>query len=295
MHVEQVEMDNARVKNAVQRYLADVRRYPMLSRADETVLSQKVLEGDREAELQLVNSNLRLVVKIAMEYRSGRVALLDLIQEGNVGLLHAIRKFDPSRSIRLGSYAQWWIRAYVLKYLMDNHMLVKVGTTQAQRKLFYNLKKEQERLRRQGIVPTPAIIARSLNVREKDVIEMEVRLSSRESSLDAPLTDGETGTLLDLLPSPTRGADEELSDAEAGDRMLGYLSEFASTLKGRDIDIWTRRMVAEKPQTLQQIGDHFGVSRERARQLEARIVSRLGRYLGERVGDPSEAMVALHH
>lgn len=295
MHIEQMEIDDARVKNAVQSYLSDVRRYPVLSKPEELFLFEKMSAGDREAELSLINSSLRLVVKIVMEYRSGRVPLLDLVQEGNVGLLHAIRKFDPSRNIRFGSYAQWWIRAYVLKYLMDNHMLVKVGTTQAQRKLFYNLKKEQERLQRQGIIPTSAIIARSLNVREKDVIEMKIRLSSRESSLDVPFSEDDTGTLLNLLPSKELDVDETLSKMETGNQMLNYLHEFSETLHGRDITIWKKRMVAEKPQTLQQLGDQFGVSRERARQLEARIVGRLTNYLGERVSNPADAMVALHH
>jgi RNA polymerase sigma-32 factor len=220
-----------------------------------------------------------LVVKIALEYQSSRLALLDLIQEGNVGLIHAVRKFDPEKKIRLASYAQWWIRAYILKYLMDNYKLVKVGTTQAQRKLFYNLKREKERLRKQGLVPTTALLARSLGVREQDVSEMEVRLSGRESSLDAPMQDGEKGTLGDMLPADEMPIEELLSRQESDQRIRSRLAEFSSQLSGRDLVIWSSRMVSENPQTLQELGDRFGVSRERARQLEARIMRRLSQFL----------------
>src|SRR5699024_9804224 len=184
----------------VQRYLADVRGYDVLSREEERRIARVFRDTeDPAAERLLVNSNLRLVVKIALEYRAGRGSMLDLIQEGNVGLMHAVRKYDPEKNIRLASYAQWWIRAYILKYLMDNHKMIRIGTTQAQRKLFYNLKKEQARLTRQGLVPTVALLARSLRVREREIIEMQARLSGDESSLDAPLRDEEDGTLGDML------------------------------------------------------------------------------------------------
>lgn len=277
----------AYVADPVQRYLAEIRRHEVLTRDEESSLASYYVEtGDEQAELRLVNSNLRLVVKIALEYQSSRLLLLDLIQEGNVGLIHAVRKFDPDKKIRLASYAQWWIRAYILKYLMDNYKLVKVGTTQAQRKLFYNLKREKERLSRQGLVATPSLLARSLAVRERDVIEMSTRLAGRESSLDAPLQDGERGTLSDMLAADVASIDDALAVRQESDAMRLHLDGFAATLQGRDVDIWHRRMVAEKPQTLQEIGDLFGVSRERARQLEARIMRRLSKYLGERVKQP---------
>ena len=277
----------AYVADPVQRYLAEIRRHEVLTRDEESSLASYYVEtGDEQAELRLVNSNLRLVVKIALEYQSSRLLLLDLIQEGNVGLIHAVRKFDPDKKIRLASYAQWWIRAYILKYLMDNYKLVKVGTTQAQRKLFYNLKREKERLSRQGLVATPSLLARSLAVRERDVIEMSTRLAGRESSLDAPLQDGERGTLSDMLAADVASIDDALAVRQESDTMRLHLDGFAATLQGRDVDIWHRRMVAEKPQTLQEIGDLFGVSRERARQLEARIMRRLSKYLGERVKQP---------
>jgi RNA polymerase sigma-32 factor len=286
--------ERAHVGDPVQRYLSEVRRHAVLPRDEEYEIAVHYREtADPRAELRLINSNLRLVVKIALEYQSARLALLDLVQEGNVGLIHAVRKFDPDKNIRLASYAQWWIRAYILKYLMDNHKLVKVGTTQAQRKLFYNLKREKERLARQGITPTPTVLARSLAVREHDVTEMEARLSGREASLDAPLQDGERGSLGDLLPSDEPMLDEVIGRRHFHDGMRRHLAEFASTLSGRDVDIWSRRMISEQPETLQEIGDSFGVSRERARQLEARILRRLSRFLHDRMPADEVAAVSL--
>ncbi|MEL6180378.1 MAG: RNA polymerase factor sigma-32 [Myxococcota bacterium] len=274
----------AMVADPVKRYLAEIRRYPILTKEEEYELAvQFIGNRDPEIALQLITSNLRLVVKIALEYQSTWTSLLDLIQEGNVGLIQAVEKFDPSKNIRLSSYAQWWIRAYILKYLMDNYKLVKIGTTQAQRKLFYNLKKEKDRLERQGFKPTPKMLAKALNVRERDVTEMEARLAGRETSLDAPLVDGERGTLVDLIPSKGPEVDDIIAKRELSRSILHKLKEFEQTLGGRDIEIWRRRLMVDSPMTLQQIGDMFGVSRERARQLEARILRNLKKFLGDEV------------
>lgn len=274
----------------VQRYLADVRRYDLLTREQERAIARRYrADGDVQAERLLVNSNLRLVVKIALEYRVGRGSTLDLIQEGNVGLMHAVRKFDPDKNIRLASYAQWWIRAYILKYLMDNHKMIRIGTTQAQRKLFYNLKKEQSRLTRQGLVPTVSMLARSLRVREREIIEMQARLSGDESSLDAPLRDEEDGTLGDLLADDAPSIDDAVEHNEVARSLRACLDAFAETLEGRDVDLWYRRMIADDPHTLQEMGDLFGVSRERARQLEKRIATRLEAFVRERL-DHGEAL-----
>lgn len=272
------ESSRALVEDSLKRYLADIRRYPVLDKSEEFELARASKEGDEAAAQRLVNCNLRLVVKIALEYQSTRVSLLDLIQEGNVGLMQAVRKFDPERNIRLSTYAQFWIRAYVLKFLMDNYKLVKVGTTQAQRKLFYNLKKEKEKLVQQGVEPTSERLAERLDVREKDIVEMETRLQGREISLDAPVND-ESGTLMDLIPAKNRLADEMFDHALVDQHLKERLAEYRKTLKGRDAKIWDKRLVAEKPLTLQQLGDLFGVSRERARQLQARILKKLARYL----------------
>lgn len=276
----------ALVSDPVKRYLAEIRRYPILTKEAEYELATEFTETqDPDLALRLVTSNLRLVVKIALEYQSTWTNLLDLIQEGNVGLIQAVKKFDPSKNIRLSSYAQWWIRAYILKYLMDNYKLVKIGTTQAQRKLFYNLKKEKDRLERQGFKPTPQLLAKALNVRERDVREMEARLAGRETSLDAPLVDGERGTLVDIIPSKGPEVDDVIAKRELSREILNKLGEFEKTLQGRDIEIWRRRLMVDSPMTLQQIGDMFGVSRERARQLEARILKKLKKFLGEEMDE----------
>jgi RNA polymerase sigma-32 factor len=277
----------ALVVDPVKRYLAEIRHYPILTKEEEYEHAQHFLAtGSEDAALHLVTSNLRLVVKIALEYQSTWTSLLDLIQEGNVGLMQAVRKFDPSKNIRLSSYAQWWIRAYILKFLMDNYKLVKIGTTQAQRKLFYNLKKEKDRLERQGFKPTPKLLANALNVREQDVTEMEARLSGREASLDAPVADDQRGALVDMLPTNAPDVDEVIARREMSKRILQKLREFETQLEEeRDKDIWRRRLVSDSPMTLQEIGDLFGVSRERARQLEARILKKLKKFLHDEVGD----------
>lgn len=277
--------------DAVSRYLQEIRRHAPLTVEEEGLLARHYREtGSKVAESRLVNANLRLVVKIAREYPTGRTSLLDIIQEGNVGLLHGIRKFDPERNIRLSSYAQWWIRAYILKYLMDNHKLVKVGTTQAQRKLFYNLRREKDRLQQQGLVPTASMLARALGVKEVEVREMEVRLSGREASIDAPIEDGERGSLGDIIPSAEEPVDEQVSARQDEAQMLTRFARFQETLRGRDVEIWKCRLVAEEPETLQSLGDRFGVSRERARQLEARIIGKLATFLGV-PGDRAAMMV----
>ncbi|MDX9722918.1 MAG: RNA polymerase factor sigma-32 [Myxococcota bacterium] len=273
-------------RDSLKRYLADIRHYPVLDKDDEVDCARRAQAGDEAASTRLVSCNLRLVVKIALEYQSTRVSLLDLIQEGNMGLLQAVRKFDPERSIRLSTYAQFWIRAYILKFLMDNYRLVKVGTTQAQRKLFYNLRKEKERLAQQGITPSTERVAAELDVRERDVVEMETRLAARELSLDAPVNE-DAGSLMDLISSSDAPADEQL-DQRVLERHVGErLSAFRARLQGRDSEIWDRRLTADEPLTLQELGELFGVSRERARQLEARIVKNLGKYLeGDERIDP---------
>src|SRR6185312_5943511 len=194
-----------------------VSRYPLIDAQKELELAIRLRDkGDINAAKALVQANLRLVVKIAMEYRTMYANVLDLIQEGNIGLMKAVSKFDPTRGARLGYYASWWIRSYILKYLLDNFRLVKVGTTQAQKKLFYHLMREKERLEAQGLLAGPKLLAEKLNVREKDVIEMEHRLSGRgaELSIDAPVDrtdDGPTSTHGDFLMDGHELADERLA------------------------------------------------------------------------------------
>ncbi len=273
----------------LQRYLAEIRRIPVLSREDEHRLALRWHEhADRQAAWQLVTANLRLVVMIAREYQRAFHNLLDLVQEGNVGLLEAVKNFDPYRGVRFPSYAVWWVRAYIIRYIMNNWRLVKVGTTQAQRRLFFNLQKERDRLEREGFSPTPKLIAQRLDVREKDVVEMEQRLASRDASLDTPMHDDGDATLLDFLAGPEQTADA-VADEEYHRLIRRTANEFRETLKGKDLVIYERRLAPlmrdEDPVTLQEIGDEFGITRERVRQIEVRVKKRFAEYLQAQVPD----------
>jgi len=278
--------------DSLQRYLAEIRRLPLLSREEEHELAVRWKEeDDRQAAWRLVTANLRLVVMIAREYQRAFHNLLDLVQEGNVGLLEAVKNFDPYRGIRFPSYAVWWVRAYIIRYIMNNWRLVKVGTTQAQRKLFFNLAKERERLEREGFTPSPKLIAQRLDVREREVVEMEQRLAARDVSVDAPVGEGEEATLLDFIPGPEQTADA-VADEEYHRLIRETAGEFRKTLKGKDLVIYERRleplMRDEEPVTLQEIGDEFGITRERVRQIEVRVKKKLADFLRQRIPDIKE-------
>src|SRR6266852_1561258 len=222
--------------NALQRYMAEVSRHPLLSREEEHALAVRFRETeDPRIAYRLVTANLRLVVKIANEYRRAAFNLLDLIQEGNIGLMQAVQKYDPFRGVKLSSYAAWWIRAYILRYLMDNWRMVKLGTTQAQRKLFFNLRKEQERLLAQGFEAAPKLLAERLDVSEQDVREMDQRLANDEFSIDAPVLgahDDARQTHGDRLVQPSPPVDEQLADEELRRIFKEKLAEFGKTLTG---------------------------------------------------------------
>jgi RNA polymerase sigma-32 factor len=267
-------------------YMAETRRYPLLTPDEEHALAVKLVEhGDTTSARKLVEANLRLVVKIAYEYRRAHKNLLDLVQEGNIGLMQAVRKFDPYRGVKLSSYAAFWIRAYILKFILNNWRLVKIGTTQAQRKLFFNLRKEREKLEQLGFQPTAALLAEKLDVSEQEVIEMERRLAAPEASLDAPVGNDDDGTRsrLDYLPGTDR-PDVSVERSEFSELLRGKLEIFAKGLEGREQAIFRERWLTEDPLTLQELGDRYGVSRERARQLEKRLLGRLRKYLEEELG-----------
>ena len=269
-------------------YMRDVQRYSLLSKEEEHDLAvQYFEEGDVEAAKRLVTSNLRLVVKIAYGYRQAYKHILDLVQEGNIGLMQAVKKYDPYKGVKLSSYAAWWIRAYILRYILNNHRLVKVGTTQAQRKLFFNLQKEKARLSAMGIEPTAKVIAERLNVPERDVVSMDMRLAAGDASLDAPVgtSEGRSVARVELLPAEGESVDEALADAEVGDQFTTKIQEFGRTLEGKEATIFQERLVAEDPKTLQTLGDGFGVSRERVRQIEKRLLKKLKEYLRDELGE----------
>ncbi|MGN6105467.1 MAG: RNA polymerase factor sigma-32 [Kofleriaceae bacterium] len=269
-------------------YMRETRRYPLLTPEEEKDLAVRLVEhGDTAAARRLIEANLRLVVKIAYEYRRAHKNLLDLVQEGNIGLIQAVSKFDPYRGVKLSSYAAFWIRAYILKFILNNWRLVKIGTTQAQRKLFFNLRKEREKLEQLGFQPTSALLAEKLDVPEKEVIEMERRLAAPEASLDAPLGSGDEDgvrTRLDYLPSEDERPDRAVAQSEFSELLRGKLEAFAATLQGREQTIFRERWLTDEPLTLQEIGDRYQVSRERARQLEKRMLDRLKKYLEAELG-----------
>jgi RNA polymerase sigma-32 factor len=275
--------------DSLQRYLTEIRRIPLLTREEEQKLARRWHEkGDRTAAWRLVTANLRLVVMIAREYQRAVHNLLDLVQEGNVGLLEAVKNFDPYRGIRFPSYAVWWVRAYIIRYIMNNWRMVKIGTTQAQRKLFFNLQKERERLEREGFTAEPALIAQRLDVKERDVVEMEQRLAARDLSVDTPIDEADDATMLDFLPGPEQTADA-VADEEYHRLIRRTASEFRETLTGKDRVVFDRRleplMRDEEPVTLQEVGDEFGITRERVRQIEVRVKKRFAAYLQQQIPD----------
>ncbi len=276
-------------------YMGEVRRYPLLTREREHELAVRWVEqGDTDAGRQLVTSNLRLVVKIAHEYRRAYQNLLDLVQEGNVGLVRAVQKFDPYRGVKLSTYSGWWIRAYILKYILNNWRLVKIGTTQNQRKLFFNLRKQREALLAAGVDPTPERIAQELDVSAKEVVEMERRLAAPDVSLDAPLGAEDDGrTRLDLIEDDYADPENRVDAAEFKDLLQEKLVTFGGGLDGRELEIFRERVMSEDPITLQDLGDRWGVSRERARQIEKRMLTRLREYLQGELGDAVQ--IALGH
>ena len=268
-------------------YLDEIKRYPLLSREEERDVAIRYREKhDMEAGYRLITANLRLVVKIAMDFqRYWMQNLMDLIQEGNVGLMQAVKKFDPYRGYKFSYYASFWIKAYIIKFIMDNWKLVKIGTTQAQRKLFFNLRKEKERLEAQGIEASPKLLSHRLDVKESEIIEMDQRLNSWEISLDSPLKDDSEDTHKSFLPSDDLPVDDQLADQEAKAILHDKLVLFRLQLKGKELVIFDKRLLTEDPMTLQEIGDRFGISRERVRQLESRLKKKLKAYLEEEIQD----------
>jgi len=268
--------------SALSAFMGQLRHHAPISREEEHELAVRWVEdGDVDAAKQLVLSNLRLVVKIAMEYRRAWTNTLDLIQEGNVGLMEAVQRFDPYQGVKLSSYAVYWIRAYILKYILDNMRSVRLGTTRASRKLFFRLNKEKRELERQGYEVEPKLLAERLDVSEDDVIDMEARLSRPDISFDAPVRSDEADgmTFGDRMAAPGISSESQVGASEMREVFAEKIEAFAESLSDRDLQILRERILAEEPKTLADLGAEFDVSRERVRQLEAKLVNRLREYM----------------
>jgi RNA polymerase sigma-32 factor len=281
------DADSRQGWSGFRRYLRAVGGTKLLTPTEERDLALAYhKEHDEGAGSHLVEANLRLVVKIAEEYGRPGDTLLDLIQEGNLGLVRAVQKFDPERGVRLSSYAAWWIRAYILKYLLSNHRMVRVGTTLAQRRLFYRLRSERERLENAGVAAEAKNIADALQVKETQVVEMEMRLGSSEASLDAPVSEqSRTSQLSFLADDAAARPDLQVENGEFHTRLRDSVGRFVAGLQGRERDIAERRLLADEPITLREIGMRYGVSRERARQIEANLKEKMRAYLRAELGD----------
>ncbi|MEE2679005.1 MAG: RNA polymerase factor sigma-32 [Myxococcota bacterium] len=275
------------VSDALTRYMAELAHHAPISREEEKELAIRWREeGDVEAARRLVLANLRLVVKIAMEYRRAWANTLDLIQEGNLGLMQAVQRFDPSQDVKLSSYSAYWIRAYILKYILDNIRMVRLGRSRAERKLFFRMNKEKRELEREGFQPEPRLLAERLDVTEEDVLNMEQRLAEPELSLNAPVRrDDESSERGDFVPADVQSAEDSVASGEVRRVFLEKVGEFAEELDERDRQILEERLLAEEPCTLQELGRSFGVSRERVRQLENRLIQRLTEYMRQELVD----------
>lgn len=274
----------------LRRYLLEIGRFTPLSREEEHQLAIHYHQTqDREAAYRLVTSNLKLVVKIAMIYHKVYRNLLDLIQEGNLGLIQAVKRFDPYRGTRLPTYAAWWIKAYILKFLLDNSRMVKIGTTNVRRKILMNLNREKRELEAKGIVPTSKLLAENLGVDERELRDVEQGMAGPDVSLDAPLgnDDGDT-YYIDTLRLMEQSVDEKIAHGEFRELLEKRFAEFADTLSERERVILTQRLIADEPETLQQIADRYGISREAVRVAEKKLVSKLKKYMIESFGDVRE-------
>ena len=279
--------------SALDAYLAEIRRFSPLSREEEHAVALEYQKTKSpEAAKKLVFGSLWLVVKIARDYEKVARNVLDLIQEGNIGLMEAVQNFDPYRGVRFPSYAVWWIRAYIIRYIIANWRLVKIGTTQAQRKLFFNLKKESERLEREGIYPSTKLLADRLNVREGDVIEMSQRLGGPDMSVDAPLQEESEASLLSLLPSGEESAEEVLAKRELHQALRGAITAFKETLNPKEGRIFQGRVLDEDRLTLQDLSDELSISKERVRQIENRLRDKLKDFVSSRLGSELKEWVS---
>jgi len=265
------------VKNSLESYLLQINRFPLLTREEEFQLAVRYRkDNDIEAAHKLITSNLKFVVKVAFEYKSYGAKLLDLIQEGNIGLMMAVKKFNPYKGYRFISYAIWWIRAYIQNFIIKTWSLVKIGTTQAQKKLFYKIGKIRKALESNGEDEKKyELLAKDLDVAKEDIIEMEQRMAARDLSLDAPFDEGQELTHFDLLKEDSLNQEEAFAQEEEKRIREHDVQGAMKRLNEKEVYVIQNRIMAEDPLTLQQIGDHLKLSRERVRQIESEALKKL--------------------
>lgn len=286
--IDTAEEDRSLVpQDPLQRYMAEIRNLPTLTKEEEHELAVRYFKNqDQKAGYKLVMANLRLVVMIAKEYQKNVQNVLDLVQEGNIGLLEAVKQYDPFRGIRFPSYAVYWVRAYMLRFIINNLRLVKIGTTQAQRKLFFNLQKEKDRLEAEGFSPEAKLLAQRLNVKESEVIEMEQRLGLPEFSVDAKVKgDEDSVDFHGLIADSKDNAEDVVVREQFSDAVRTVVNKFKETLSDKERAIIDLRLMTEEPLTLQEIADRFSLSRERIRQLENKLKDQLKEVLSQELHD----------
>ena len=284
----------ANVRDSLHLYLREVSRFPLLKPDEEHRLAKRVREhNDSEAAFRLISSHLRLVVKIAMGFqRRWMQNVLDLIQEGNVGLMRAVNKFDPDKGIKFSYYAAFWIKAYILKFIMDNWRIVKIGTTQTQRKLFYNLSRERQQLISEGFDPDAAMLSSRLGVSKEQVQEMEQRLMAADLSLDAKVGDDPNAAVrMDFLPALGPGLEENLATGQIASLVQVSLEHIMPKLAEKEVYILKKRLMSDEPATLREIGERYNITRERVRQLETRLLRKLKQHLSTDIKDFSEQWI----
>lgn len=278
-------------RDSLHLYLREVSRFPMLKPEEEHELAVRVRDhNDADAAFRLVSSHLRLVVRIAMDFqRRWMQNVLDLVQEGNVGLMRAVNKFDPDKGIKFSYYASFWIKAYILKFIMDNWRMVKIGTTQVQRKLFYNLNRERQKLIMQGYDPDAAMLSERLGVTEEQINEMDQRLASTDMSLNAQVGEDSGGaTRMDFLPALGPGIEDSLASTEIAGIVRSKLKTIMPKLNEKEQYILHNRLLSDEPITLREIGERYNITRERVRQLEARLVEKIGQHMKNDIEDFSD-------
>ncbi len=281
-------------RDSLRLYLREISRFPMLKPDEEHELALRVRDhNDPDAAFRLVSSHLRLVVRIAMDFqRRWMQNVLDLVQEGNVGLMRAVNKFDPDKGIKFSYYASFWIKAYILKFIMDNWRMVKIGTTQVQRKLFYNLNRERQKLIMQGFDPDAAMLSERLGVSPEQIEEMDQRLAGNDVSLNAQVGEESGGaTRMDFLPALGPGIEDSLASDEIAGLLRSRLKTIIPKLNEKELYILNNRLLTDEPVTLREIGERYNVTRERVRQLETRLLEKIRQHLAGDIKDFSDAWI----